>query len=404
MVSFEVFESVLEQFVPDSIKGTIRTRLAKQIENRVITYKELSERPGVSFWEFDEPVSLAFEPPEYYNELPAEIERLIGNHECHQPFVLEVPDVLVYGRHGFKVTEDGKFIVFNFFEDRGDASLVAGDLAYDIVDALASGVWPGPGRHRSGDPEVIDIAVPLLHRWATNYNHWTEEWLPQIEGLQHYSEVTGNVPRILIPPDPPEFIFDSLETLGYQASDYRTWRGDSLQVRKLILPSVRRCYSDTSDEYLRDPTAIRWVRDRVTENVLSNGIGGEPKRILISREDAASRRILNQAEVMDALGDFGFEKYVLSDLTFKEQVQLFVGADWIVGTHGAGLTNLIYANDASVIELFGDYLVSVYYEMSQYVGHRYGCLRCEADGNDILVDVEELLEAVNRLDNESSAG
>lgn len=390
--------TLIKRTVPRAVKDGLRRTLTWWLDGRSITYKELSERPEVNRWDFGRGEAFELEPPAYYNELPAEIERLLGTHRCHQPYVIEVPNVEVFGRHGFKVTEDDKYIVFNFNRDRRASTHVAGDLAYDFLDSIGRGVSPLPHRRRPDDRPEIDLAVPLLHRWATNYNHWTEEWLPQLKGLHHYTDQTGNQPTILIPPDPPDFIPDSLKALGHATGDWIEWHHDQALVRKLVLPSIRRCYSDTSDDYMRMPSGIRWVRDRVNERLGADDDGSTPSRVLISRADADSRRIVNREAVIDGLSELGFEPYVLSELDFFEQQRLFSTAETIVGTHGAGLTNLIYASDATVLELFGDYLVAVYYEMSQYVGHKYGCLKCDSANGDIYVDVDELLTAIQELE------
>lgn len=393
---FASVRSAAIRLLPDETKQSLRQRIASQIDkDKLVTYHELSCQENIPSWRFDQHRTCRFDEPEYYNELPDQISNLIGDHEYHQPFVLEVPNVELIGRQGIKRTEDGRYIVFNFDQETNpDAAM---DLAYDFIEAVSYGTWPlatpSPVRPRT----EIELAVPLLHRWAYNYSHWTEEWLTQFEGLRHYCEQTGKQPTIIIPPSPSSFVYESLATLGYSQDDYIEWNHNRIRVEKLVLPSIRRFRSDTSDDYIRMPSAIHWIRDTILDSIDLPDPADYPSKLFISREDANTRRIINRDEVKKALSKRGFETVVLSDISFVEQKRLFFNADMIVGTHGAGLTELIYAPNAAVVELFGSYMVPVYFEMAKGLGMPYGCLRCEAAGDDIIVDVEELLGAIDSL-------
>jgi Glycosyltransferase 61 len=78
-----------------------------------------------------------------------------------------------------------------------------------------------------------------------------------------------------------------------------------------------------------------------------------PKRIYVARTDSATRRMINEEEVQTLMRAHGFACVVLSDMTIGEQINLFRGADIIVGPHGAGLTNLVFCRPGTaVLELF----------------------------------------------------
>jgi glycosyl transferase family 61 len=68
------------------------------------------------------------------------------------------------------------------------------------------------------------------------------------------------------------------------------------------------------------------------------------RRLFVARTGAAIRRLLNQDEVAAALrGRLGFELVDPAALTLEEQVEAFRGASVIVGPHGAGLANAVFA-------------------------------------------------------------
>jgi capsular polysaccharide biosynthesis protein len=93
---------------------------------------------------------------------------------------------------------------------------------------------------------------------------------------------------------------------------------------------------------------------------------------LISRAGAANRRILNEADLLQALSPLGFERYRLEALPIEEQIALFQDAECVVAPHGAGLANLVFAPETAVVELFAaDYIVPHYYLLCKAVGASY---------------------------------
>jgi hypothetical protein len=73
-----------------------------------------------------------------------------------------------------------------------------------------------------------------------------------------------------------------------------------------------------------------------------------------SRENGRRRRILNHDEVVTVLDAYGFETVASEDLSIREQIDLFAEAEAVLGVHGAGLTNAVFApSGAHLIELQG---------------------------------------------------
>jgi capsular polysaccharide biosynthesis protein len=77
-----------------------------------------------------------------------------------------------------------------------------------------------------------------------------------------------------------------------------------------------------------------------------------PRRIHVSRADAATRHLKNDAAVQAMLARSGFETVTLSGMSMREQVALFAAAEVVVAPHGAGLANIVFCPpEARVIEL-----------------------------------------------------
>jgi capsular polysaccharide biosynthesis protein len=75
-------------------------------------------------------------------------------------------------------------------------------------------------------------------------------------------------------------------------------------------------------------------------------------RILVSRKDASDRVLENEDELAEALVPLGFERVLLRELDYPAKVRLFAQAEIMVGSHGAGFTNVGFCHQgASVFEI-----------------------------------------------------
>ncbi|MGI8424385.1 MAG: glycosyltransferase 61 family protein [Chloroflexota bacterium] len=63
------------------------------------------------------------------------------------------------------------------------------------------------------------------------------------------------------------------------------------------------------------------------------------------------RRVANEADVIRALRPLGFEVVHAERLTFAEQIRLFSEAAVVIGPHGSGMTNVLFAEELVLIEL-----------------------------------------------------
>lgn len=120
-----------------------------------------------------------------------------------------------------------------------------------------------------------------------------------------------------------------------------------------------------------------WATGFIARHFQAASPGG--RRIYVSREDAAVRRLVNEAEVRADLTDRGFEIHTLGGLSFEAQRDLFHGASHIVGVHGAGLTNMVFAHPATrVLEVMpplgGTF---AYWVMAGALGQPYGVIAAD---------------------------
>ena len=227
------------------------------------------------------------------------------------------------------------------------------------------------------DASHLDTAVPLFPYYI-NYYHWLVETLPKVRYARYYEDETEEEVDFLVPPDGPGWMIETLELLGVPDDKIVHPTERIYQVDNLIVPSW---VAHSADDY-------NWLKETMLKR--SSPEDTEGTRILISREDATDRHMTNRSDVVDLLEDYGFEKYVLSELSVEESIHLFNRADIIVGAHGAGFADIIFSEDATVIELYGSRLTSDYRNISRRLGLEYRKIECEPVYGDIRVDIDEL--------------
>jgi capsular polysaccharide biosynthesis protein len=78
-----------------------------------------------------------------------------------------------------------------------------------------------------------------------------------------------------------------------------------------------------------------------------------PQRIFLLRGPVRTKRVINEEELLRLLRPLGFVPVIMDSMTVVQQAQLFANAKIIVAGHGAALTNLLFAQEGTVVvELF----------------------------------------------------
>ena len=116
-----------------------------------------------------------------------------------------------------------------------------------------------------------------------------------------------------------------------------TWHFDHL-----IVPSM----SNTNDGVIV-PELPNWLRGKFSPRGKTQN-----KKIWISRENSATRKIVNENEVFLILKGWTIAR--LETMSFQDQMELFASAEVVVAPHGAGLVNLLWCYPKTKIVEFQD--------------------------------------------------
>jgi hypothetical protein len=330
---------------------------------------------------YGEPQLLSFDPP---GDALSELEPLIGEYELPRGFVAVVPNARLVGRYPFALS-GGRIIL----EATVSPNVTGLNLFYTVRDALERGPGAFVGRGRTH----LESAVLLYNCWNGGYYHWVVETLTRLEGVEAYRERTGRQPTLVVGPDFDGFQRETLELLGYGPEDWLEWDYTSARVDELVVPSGGRSLNPGTIS----PVAVEWLREQMRPAVRERV---DPDRfsplVYVSRKDADRRGVSNEDELSEELQSYGFERYYLAEMDTAETIALMMQADVVVAPHGAGLTDIIYADDASVIELYrGEKLrTRAYYVLATQVGLRYRYVPCAVDGPDMRADVGSVVSVV----------
>ncbi|MGF7207237.1 capsular polysaccharide biosynthesis protein/Flp pilus assembly protein TadD [Skermanella aerolata] len=207
-----------------------------------------------------------------------------------------------------------------------------------------------------------------------NYYHWMLDTLPRLVAIDD-----GERLPLLVNRDLSAFHHRTLDLMGVDPPRLMTSAGTPALVRfaKLrisgLVPRSRR--PDGQMDWMLPSVsadAARTVRERLTRGLPRNR-GGGPRRILISRQGSLFRRCENEAAVAAIAARHGFVPVRLEELSFDAQAELFGGAEIVMGVHGAGFTNMLFAPpEALLIELHpAGHLPVFYRHLTGLMGQRH---------------------------------
>lgn len=198
-----------------------------------------------------------------------------------------------------------------------------------------------------------EIVATIALEGFSNYYHWITEILPRIHLLQ---KASCHYDKLYTPSLRYAFQKVTLQALGIDLTTVIEATAEThLAPKKLIFPS----------QVAQSCITPLWVVDFLHATFLKDyQVQNGKRRIFITRENASIRKIINEQEIFDFIEPYGFEKVAMEKLSVFEQAQLAQEAEIIMGTHGAGMTNIIFARpETKVIELFQEHLDTCFFDL-----------------------------------------
>lgn len=248
--------------------------------------------------------------------------------------------------------------------------------------------------------------ISLLNKLDNNYFHWTLESLTRI--LLVYEKPFFQDYKILIKTDALPFIEQSLKFLFNISEENIITKhlGENYEVDNAMVisyPHIRSTETHLTNVYI--PEIIRKLNTLAHKKLKLTPLETKqmPRNFIISRKHAPVRRILNEEILLESLSEFKFKSVVLENLKYEEQVALFANAERIVCLHGAGITNIIYANKPILIEVFpeGRNIRDAFYftQITAALGieHHLFLQKSENKNEDVVIENSTIIKIKNAL-------
>lgn len=259
---------------------------------------------------------------------------------------------------GYIVTAKGKIVCPPHFNTRFLADVLSPRLIWDAANRPSS--------------ERFEWAFYLLGPWHRNYYHWLIDYCPILQIYESYRNEVPSLssPKLLYPkglPAPYQQVLDLL----WKEDERFEWCGEIIDVKNLIVPSSHKGISNPRVIEGAPPsmTSIQWIQGKVFPYLQESAA----TRILISRSKARYRHVANEDELLGSIAALGFKLISLEEYSFLEQAAIFRDAEAVVAVHGAGLANLIFCQQGTlVVEIFPDSVERHdYWSISEIMGLDY---------------------------------
>ena len=314
--------------------------------------------------------------------LPAEIKEV---------FVAELPQGRYWGRfHGYIV-------------DRNDT------LITDI-----SPTFSPPGKRHDGLGQIklpplreIRGTVAVINTlFSSNFHHWLLDTLPRFEWLRRAGFPWDKIDHFIVSPELLRFHRDTLALLGIDEKKL-IYSGPHLHIRANVL--LAPCHSEPANaplQYYYTPEGLRFAQEiGLKDNPFLQK--NYPKRIIVSREKAKSRRLVQAERANALLFAQGFEKVLLEDYSLQEQAAFFYHAECVVMPTGGNLANFVFCRPGTIaVELFAQHYVPPFtYSLMDAIGLHYYAVVAEkisrptpdarGSNEDIDVDPDRLSEIIH---------
>jgi len=224
----------------------------------------------------------------------------------------------------------------------------------------------------------------------TGYFHWLLEIMPNVlDALDVAPDA-----RILVSHKRSRYATDGLRILlGEKAIEERCLVQTSSQVcSRLIMPTC-----EPYSGFIL-PRNVEILRNALQPSEKDLGLK-DGRKFYVSRRNSPKRAVENEQELETSLEKDGFEVICLEKMDLKVQIETLSQALVVVGMHGAGLANMIWARKpCHIIEIFpvGCYN-DCFARLALTCGYEYSMVRCRENqtGTNGLIPIHEVLCLAN---------
>jgi len=215
-------------------------------------------------------------------------------------------------------------------------------------------------RHRADLEAVVALGIA----WPFNYFHFYRDFLPKILLLEE-ADIDPAIP-VLVPDalyDQP-FFREAIQSKRLSRWNFISPRSQFVRTKSVVFCSANQFIlmdrsvssehellmrGSTGTKYLESPAEVLALLDLDDDSSRARA----ERRIFLTRSGTRGRNLSNYEEIEPILRERNFETVDTDGMSLRAQAQLFRECRYLIGIHGAGLTNIIHAHarDLSLLQL-----------------------------------------------------
>lgn len=228
---------------------------------------------------------------------------------------------------------------------------------------------PKPARRvkalRYSPLEEYEELISLRDTGEENYYHFYNDILVKLFFLEEKLNISSSVPVLI-----SKRLYDRPYFQYFLSNSY-------LRERQWVIQDDQ--YIRSKRTYFCKPlTHTPHYYTRILNLVHSSDLnqsGNQERRLFITRSPKRLRFIENNAEVASICQEQGFEVVDFDELTLPQQIKAMSKARYVVGIHGAGLTNILFRSGKSmgILEIYppATYFPFHYILLANQLGYQY---------------------------------
>ncbi len=227
--------------------------------------------------------------------------------------------------------------------------------------------------------------VVAHHAYYQNYFHFLLEIMPRLFVLKEEASQL----KLIINQTLPKFAQEYIALFGFKEIIYLKDE-EIAKAEDLVFATYLNRGLAYNEDVMR--AMADWLREKLIKPDSTS-----PERIFISRKHVRYRKTLNEEEVFAYLQQKGFVKFDMDAPGIRDQATFFKNAKYIVGSHGAGFSNMIFSNNCKlIIDIIHEHHPQdCFYNLASIFHANYYYFQCKGTGNndfknndDIVVDMD----------------
>ena len=257
--------------------------------------------------------------------------------------------------------------------------------------------WREGAPKRGRQPTPKKISGTYLLAGAEFHNHYAHLFCDVLPRWKLFEEagLAGEFPALLPPPS-QGFAEELWQKIGLAGDEAKRWDDGCWQLDGLYFASSFKKFCSWT------PESAAWVRTKLAPGLIHQPVG---KKVFYISRRGGPRSVLNEDEIVRSLQSLDVTVVQTERMTLQQQMVLFSEAGWIIGPHGAGIQNALWApRGCRVLELVNArYFSGVYWTLAESLNQPYGFVAgASASGKDSLqegyaCDPRLVQQAIDRL-------